>query len=427
MVGRGGGFAIAFALAASTVIVAPSAAAKRLPPSEWLIGPRQKIALLVFDGHGGPKRFRTVLDVLDKLDARASFFVSGRWVDDNKKTARRIVRAGHMLGNRGYGHTQFTEMSDDWLRSSIRQATRILRDIGAHPRPYLRAPEGHRDRKVLAGAGELGYRSVRWTQRPGGGRSRAVQKAVLGRLRQGSIVSLDIWRKSHRHALAGIVKGMRNRGFKPVTLDALKGAHAVRWDRTLRVGSSGREVVYLQRRLTQLGYPVKGIDGAFGERTQQAVYAFQKVHGFNRDGVVSPKEMTAIAVARRPTVRQRSVKRYIEVDISRQVLFEVRRRRVFKVLPVSTGNEKFYKQDGVKYKAHTPRGSFRIGRKISGWRKSRLGRLWNPSYFTGGYAIHGSPSVPVYPASHGCVRIPMWLTKDFNRRNPIGRRVFIHK
>ena len=427
MVRRGGGFAIAIALAASTIVVAPTAAAKSLPPSEWLIGQRQEIAMIVIDGHGGSKKFLTVLKVLDELDARASFFVSARWVDENKQTARRIVRDGHILGNRGYGRTPFTEMSRGRLRSSIRKAARSLRAVGANPRPFLRAPEGKRDRDVLRVAGHLGYRSVRWTQRPGGGRSRAVEKAVLGRLRQGSIISLDIWRKSHRRALAGIVKGIRRRGFEPATLNAVKSAHAVRWDVTLQAGSSGRQVVYLQRRLTQVGYPVKGVDGAFGERTQQGVYAFQKVHGLERDGVVSPKEMSAVAVARRPTVRKRNVKRYIEVDISRQVLFEVKRRRVFKVLPVSTGNEKFYKQDGVKYKAHTPRGSFRLERKISGWRKSRLGRLWYPSYFTGGYAIHGSPNVPVFPASHGCVRIPMWLTKDFNRRNPIGRRVFVHE
>ena len=417
---------MAITLAASIFVVASASAAK-VPPSEWVIGPRQKVAMIVFDGHGGTRKFRGALKTLEKLNVRASFFVSGRWARDNAEIARRIVRDGHVLGNRGYGRKPLTEMSKRRLRTSIRRAERILREVGAHPRPFLRAPGGERDVEVLRVAGSLGYRSVRWTHHPGDGRSQAIQKDVLGRLGQGSIISLDIWRRSHRNALAGIVTGLRKRGFKPATLEALKGAHAVRWDVTLQAGSSGAEVAYLQRRLTQAGYPVKGIDGAFGERTQQGVYAFQKVHGLKRDGVVSPKEMTAIAVAGRPTVRTRKAKRYIEIDISRQVLFEVRRRRVSKVLPVSTGNEKFYKQDGVKYKAHTPRGKFRIERKISGWRKSRLGKLWNPSYFVGGYAIHGSPNVPVYPASHGCVRIPMWLTKGFNRRNPIGTRVFIHK
>jgi peptidoglycan/xylan/chitin deacetylase (PgdA/CDA1 family)/lipoprotein-anchoring transpeptidase ErfK/SrfK len=426
MARSGVGSVVVFAMAASIISAAPVAASKARPPSEWVIGPRQKLAVIVFDGHAGARRVRGVLRQLDKVGARGSFFVSGRWVRDNRETARRIVRAGHELGNRGYGRTPFTEMSAKWLRSSLRRATRTLKQVGAHPRPFLGAPQGRRDLDVLRVAGRLGYRSVRWTHHPGPGTSRKVRKAVLGHVRQGSIIVLDIWRKSHRRALEGIVSGLRKRGFEPATLDALRRAHAVRWDVTLGIGSSGREVAYLQRRLTQSAYPVKGVDGAFGERTQQAVYAFQKVRGLKRKGIVSPHVMSAIAVARRPTVRPRRYRRYVEVDISRQVLFEVKRRRVFKVLPVSSGNEKYYKQDGVKYKAHTPRGDFRIERKISGWRKSRLGRLWYPSYFTGGYAIHGSPNVLVYPASHGCVRIPMWLTKGFDRRNPIGRRVFVH-
>ena len=44
-------------------------------------------------------------------------------------------------------------------------------------------------------------------------------------------------------------------------------------------------------------------------------------------------------------------------------------------------------------------------RHVDGWRISYLGGLYEPYYFTGGYAIHGSGSVPIYPASHGCVRV----------------------
>ena len=57
--------------------------------------------------------------------------------------------------------------------------------------------------------------------------------------------------------------------------------------------------------------------------------------------------------------------------------------------------------------AHTPRGRFTIQRYISGWRKSKLGLLWRPMYFSGGYAVHGSTSVPAFPASHGCIRTPI--------------------
>src|SRR5919106_6156120 len=120
MAGRFGGCVVTIAVAASGVFVSSSAAAKTRPPSEWVIGAREKVAMIVFDGHARSKKFRTVLRVLDRLNVQASFFVSGRWVRENKQTARRIVRGGHVLGNRGYGRTPFTEMNGKWLRSSLR-------------------------------------------------------------------------------------------------------------------------------------------------------------------------------------------------------------------------------------------------------------------------------------------------------------------
>ena len=49
----------------------------------------------------------------------------------------------------------------------------------------------------------------------------------------------------------------------------------------------------------------------------------------------------------------------------------------------------------------------------TGWRHAPLGLLYNPVYFNGGIAVHGALSVPDYPASHGCVRIPMHIAEYF--------------
>jgi lipoprotein-anchoring transpeptidase ErfK/SrfK len=47
-------------------------------------------------------------------------------------------------------------------------------------------------------------------------------------------------------------------------------------------------------------------------------------------------------------------------------------------------------------------------------------------YFTGGYAIHGNPSVPPYPASHGCVRVPMWVAPLLYATTPYGQTVYVY-
>ncbi len=89
----------------------------------------------------------------------------------------------------------------------------------------------------------------------------------------------------------------------------------------------------------------------------------------------------------------------------------VRSGRVTQVVHVSTGAT-----------GNTPLGSWRAYRKVGGWDWV----LWYPMYFKGGFAIHGYPSVPAYPASHGCVRIPMWIAPALFGTNDYGATVVVH-
>lgn len=417
---------VALPLLAPVVASRSAGAAPLFPPSEWVAGPHKRVVFLTFDGQTRSKYVSNVLQTLKQKHAKASFFIAGSWIRAHRKKAKLIRRRDHELGNRGFGKAPFTQLGDAELRASITRATKVLNRIGAYPRPFLRPPKGARDLRVLRIAGGLGYRSVRWTQHPHGGRAPRIARRVARQAEAGSIISLDLWRRSHRRAVGDIIAKLRRRGFGLRTIRLLENVHPVRWDVTLKAGSSGPEVAFLQKALGRATYPAGGRDGTFGANTQQGVYAFEKVHNMTRDGVVPPLEMERIITAGRPRTPKREPKNFVDVDISRQVLFEVRDRKVVHTLPISSGNEEYYTVDGETYKAHTPRGNFSLYRKIAGKRVSRLGTLYYPNYFVGGYAIHGSTSVPTYPASHGCVRIPMYVHKKFFYRNPIGTPVFVH-
>jgi lipoprotein-anchoring transpeptidase ErfK/SrfK len=108
---------------------------------------------------------------------------------------------------------------------------------------------------------------------------------------------------------------------------------------------------------------------------------------------------------------------HIEVDKALQVLYIVRDSRISLIVPISTA--------GVPG-AFTPVGRFAIYRKVSGFDPSPLGTLYDPMYFTAGYAIHGNPSVPPYPASHGCVRVPMWVAPLLYASNGYGETVYVY-
>jgi len=178
--------------------------------------------------------------------------------------------------------------------------------------------------------------------------------------------------------------------------------------------------------LSNLGYWITRVDERSDDSTRQAVIAFQKVNGMKRTGMLDDKVLNAIRVAGRPLPKY-SGAAHVEIDISRQVIFLVNDGgEVTTVLSTSTGSNERYFSEGQWQTAHTPRGTFKIQRQIHGTRKAPLGELYNPSYFSGGIAIHGSNSIPVTAASHGCARIPRFADKQFIDMVSVGMPVYVY-
>lgn len=200
--------------------------------------------------------------------------------------------------------------------------------------------------------------------------------------------------------------------------------------KTLEVGSRGEAVMALEKQLAELHYDVGIVDDFYDPQTQQGVMAFQKYAQLKRTGTYTLETQTALQIATRPEGRypQLGVPR-VEIDITRQVLLFFDAQGLNRVIPVSTGSNRKYcelsKKSGrqVCGVARTPRGQFSVQWRIHGWRESDLGKLYNPLYFNGGFAIHGSPSVPDHNVSHGCVRIPIvtsiWFYNTIENGTPV--------
>lgn len=177
--------------------------------------------------------------------------------------------------------------------------------------------------------------------------------------------------------------------------------------------------------LGELGYWVKLDLETFDDSLKHALIAFQKVEGRARTGQLTEDELSALLAARRPTPRETG-KPHIEVDVQKQILMVVDCcGAVLRTLSISSGTGKPFTEGGRTRMACTPCGRFTVFRKIRGWHTSPLGRLYYPSFIKGGVAIHGSTSVPATPASHGCIRVPMYAAKELYDMMPIGTEVLI--
>jgi peptidoglycan hydrolase-like protein with peptidoglycan-binding domain len=173
------------------------------------------------------------------------------------------------------------------------------------------------------------------------------------------------------------------------------------------------DVAAVQSRLAELKYYVDAIDGAAGPATISAVTAFQKVNGLSADGVVGPLTRAALDKPVTPELQGGAATR-VEIDLTKQVLYYVQDGQLQRIVAVSSGSGESYEtSSGGTATSLTPVGTYIVERKIPGIREAELGSLYDPMYFYAGWAIHGSDSVPSYPASHGCVRVSradaLWL------------------
>ena len=176
------------------------------------------------------------------------------------------------------------------------------------------------------------------------------------------------------------------------------------------MGSLGPSVLALNESLHRLHIALGGAGSSYGLDTRDAVVAFQKLHGMPRTGSVDARFWRVLLTASPP--RARYAGDHIEVSKPLQVLFVVRGSQVILVSHVSTGAT-----------GNTPLGVWHVYSKVPGYNAKEM---YYSSFFVGGFAIHGYHDVPAYPASHGCVRIPIWVAIRIYSLIDYGTAVYIY-
>jgi hypothetical protein len=178
-------------------------------------------------------------------------------------------------------------------------------------------------------------------------------------------------------------------------------------------GARGPTVRILQTRLTTMHYAVSR-SGVFDDSTGRAVIAYRKMRGWSRVAFASSDVIRGL-LAGSGTFKARHPEhgKHVEADLSRQVLVLLNGSRVYRIYTVSSG------------KASTPTvlGRFKVYSRQLG---TNSHGMVDSSYFIGGYAIHGYAEVPSFPASHGCLRVPIPNAFSIYSWLRIGDRVDVY-
>jgi len=185
---------------------------------------------LVFNAGAGFTPGTAILDTLRERELRATFFLMGWWAERQPGLVARIAEEGHEVASHGHEIFNLTQATDAEVVADLSKADAVISGItGQTTKPLWSASAGYRDARVHRLAESIGYRPIFWTVDSGDWRTDAVgadvRARVLNNASSGAIVvmHLDSSRTADSVApeLPGIIDGLRDRGYRLVTITEL--------------------------------------------------------------------------------------------------------------------------------------------------------------------------------------------------------------
>ena len=122
----------------------------------------EKIVALTFDD--GPHEIKTekILAVLDIYNVKATFFVIGQNAEKNPDILKKVVRAGHEIGNHTYDHKSIYKLSDGSLSDDVEKCSVVIEGIIGERPKLFRPPEGFMNDSIASTVGKKGYDVILW-------------------------------------------------------------------------------------------------------------------------------------------------------------------------------------------------------------------------------------------------------------------------
>ena len=216
-----------FALAALVVLnythsesVFKEESIKELPI--YCVDTDKKVCALSFDAAWGDEDTETLIEILDKYDAKATFFVVGEWVDKYPDSVKKLSKAGHDVMNHSDTHKYMTKIDNEALVSEVENCSdKIEKTIGKRP-SLFRAPYGDYNSDVIKKLFSLGYNTIQWDVDSLDWKDLSaveIYERVTDKTKNGSIILFHNAAKNTPEALPKILEKLKKDGFEFVKIE----------------------------------------------------------------------------------------------------------------------------------------------------------------------------------------------------------------
>jgi chitin deacetylase len=189
----------------------------------------EKVVALTFDDGPTPSGTSQILKVLNQMHVKATFFVIGAELEPNMSEGRKIVAAGHELGNHSYSHARMILVTPNFVQQEVEKTDRLIREVGYIGEINFRPPFGKKLLALPYYLSKTGRRTVTWDveadSKPEIVRdAKKIIDVARSQVRPGSIILLHVMYPSRQESLkavVGIVESLRREGYRFVTVSEL--------------------------------------------------------------------------------------------------------------------------------------------------------------------------------------------------------------
>ena len=189
----------------------------------------EKLVALTFDDGPTPQFTAEILNVLNEQGVKATFFLIGGELEKNMEEGRKIVAAGHEIGNHSYSHTWMIFVAPSFVKDEIEKTDALLRAAGYEKQAHFRPPYGKKLFALPFYLSQNNRRTITWDVEPESfpeiaKSSEAITQHVLDNTKNGSIILLHVMydpQKKSPRAVKPIIEGLKQKGFRFVTVSEL--------------------------------------------------------------------------------------------------------------------------------------------------------------------------------------------------------------
>lgn len=186
---------------------------------------QEKVVALTFDD-GPTDKTGSILSLLDDYEVKATFFLIGQDIEEHPEEAKKIVEAGHQIGNHTYSHKRMVLKSPSFIKNEIEKTDALIANIGYQKTPVVRPPYGKKLIGLPYYLNKHQRETITWNLEPDTFFTKTEDKInyVKENIQPGSIILLHPMydqTDNELQTIEGILQSLTDEGYTFVTVDDL--------------------------------------------------------------------------------------------------------------------------------------------------------------------------------------------------------------